>query len=112
MCGTCEIQCSTVNKDRRLGDTPQFRKALLQAHLALESHGLATRARLASIENVITGLKKLQRVFSWRFLRKQACFLTAHIRRQTQSHNPTAYFARAVKIWGKGEEGFDVLAYH
>ena len=35
---------------------PQYRKVLLQGHVALESHGLAARARLASTENVFIGL--------------------------------------------------------
>ena len=35
---------------------PQYRKLLLQIHVALESHGLAARARLASTENVFIGL--------------------------------------------------------
>ena len=48
---------------------PQYRKVLLQGHVALESHGLAARARLASTENVfidrtINSVKKLpERVF-------------------------------------------------
>ena len=53
---------------------PQYRKVLLQGHVALESHGLAARARLASTEKAFIGpvhrtinsVKKLQRVFSWR----------------------------------------------
>ena len=35
---------------------PQCREVLLQGHVALESRGLATRARLANTENVFTGL--------------------------------------------------------
>ena len=34
----------------------QYRKVLLQGHVALESHGLAARAKLASTENVFIGL--------------------------------------------------------
>ena len=37
---------------------PQYRKVLLQGHVALESHGLAAGARLASTENVFKGLYK------------------------------------------------------
>ena len=32
---------------------PQYRKVLLQRHVALESHGLAARARLARTENYV-----------------------------------------------------------
>ena len=35
---------------------PQYRKVLLQGHVALDSHGLAARTRLASTENVFIGL--------------------------------------------------------
>ena len=35
---------------------PQYRKVLLQGHVALESHRLAAPARLASTENVFIGL--------------------------------------------------------
>ena len=49
---------------------PQYRKMLLQGHVALESHGLAARARLAStkkrLHRTIDSVKKLQSALLWR----------------------------------------------
>ena len=78
---------------------PQCRKVLLQGHVALESHGLVTQARLASTENSV---KKLQRVVSLRFLSgkmQKGVFIGdthnyTYVRRQTQMHNPPTYCTR------------------
>ena len=72
---------------------PQYRKLLLQGHVALESHGLAAQARIASTENVFIGLainlvKKLQSALCGEFRvvrRKQAYFLMTHIQTDTNA---------------------------
>ena len=67
----------------------QCRKLLLQGHVALESHGFiispsskACQQRKRLHNDYINSVKKLQRVFSWRFSigKMQAgVFLTTHI---------------------------------
>ena len=84
---------------------PQCRKVLLQRHVALESHGLAAQARLASIETSSQDYKfseeatMYRECVSWRFYcgkTQSGVFLMTHIRSQT--HNPSAYCTRVNKI--------------